>query len=846
MDELKKPNNKAKNSLIPRPPFRKSSRGGSAGQPAPLPPGLRFFPLLGGPLCAVFLLASSHAPGRPAFAAGPPAARPFSPAPVLLAQDDEIDDSDILDIENIKDDELSGEEKDLIEEEGDLDDEDLDEDEEDEDLEDEDLDEDDEEDEDEEEYEDEEDEDEDEEDLEDEDLDEDDEEDEDEEEYEDEEDEDEDEEDEDLEDEDLDEDDEEDEDEEEGEEDDEEDEEEEDLDSDEEAGSEEPPPADLAPPADEDEGDSMSSEDGLGEDESDLAADEDDSGELNLITNIRYLSESDQVVIDCSETVSFQHRTNEQNNQFIIEIFQSKLGRNLHWPYPLKDFNTNFGWIKGDQKDSSTVRILIQLKDGSEFPEAGLSETGRQIIVNFKGGGGRISKSGPEDLDAKQILSAKTLDELMEELYSGRIRFSGAPLSFHVIDAPVEQILRFISEESGINMVIDESVKGKVTLKLEDIPWDQALHTIFKAKDLGYQRDRGSNVITILSMKKIEERNARLQKLARERSLKAPVFVTKIIPIAYADLGDIQSKITPLLTMGAGGGGKDGKGGGKGFDGGRIIPNKQAGTLIVRDTEKKIAEIESLVRVLDEPPKQVMIEARIVDVSENFNKEIGLTWRLSDTLPISINASGLVDFFQGLTGDYSVDKPDKGFGAALNLNGIPFLGDVEANLSIAESEGYARVVSSPKVVTISGKPASLNRTATIYTGVTKTTTQGEGQGAVTTTEPETASIPVSLEVTPTVTSKGSVFLEVNVKRSSPGDGVNIVNVDRDSKTEVLVENGHTVVISGLYEQDESFSNDGIPFLKDIPLLNKIFGGQTNSRSKSELLVFLTPKILDSP
>ena len=779
-----------------------------------------------GAFSALFLFILPFVFSGAAFQPSAAAAAPLSPASpskkprVLLAQDDDIDDSDLLDIDDTSGEDISEEEKDIIEEEldeddEDLDDEDLDEDEEEEDLDDEDLDEDEEE-----------------EDLDDEDLDEDEEE------------EDEEEEDEDLDDEDLDEEEEEDEgeDEEEEEEDEEEEEEDEGEDEDEEEEDEEDEEeedreggldqedldSDGGVPADEEPSEeTVSPADELGA--GDSVSEEGDSEDLNIITNVRYSPEADQVIIDCSRLCSFQDRENEQNSQYIIEILQSRLGRGLHWPYPMKDFNTNFGWMKADQKDPETVRVLIQVKQDGPFPKAGLSENSRQIIVGFEGGASRPSKMGASDLDDRQILPAKTL----EDLYYGNVKFSGSPISFHVIDAPVKQILRFISEESGINMVIDKDVGGTVTLKLEEIPWDQALHIIFKSQSLGYARE--GNVITILPLDKIEKRTERLRQIAQKRQALIP-FVTRVIPIVYAKLADITKKIDPFLTKPPAGG----KGGGQQ---GKIIPNEEGGAIVVIDTQDAIDRIEKLIRFLDQPPKQVMIEARLVEAFENFNESFNLTWSLNETLPLTISAEGIMQLLANISGSYSFENNAAGDGTgSLSLSGIPFIRNVASSLKIAESEGYARVISSPKVVAISGKSATIERNAPILIGSTTITNTGTGN---TTEGVQKEDVKISLKVEPSVTSAGSVFLKVNVERSDPGGEGGAFKIRRSSETEVLVQNGHTVVIGGIYEEDKTFQKQGLPFLSNIPFFGKIFGPQSSNRSKTELLVFLTPKILDA-
>lgn len=569
------------------------------------------------------------------------------------------------------------------------------------------------------------------------------------------------------------------------------------------------------------------------EEDMDSAMEEEDSSEeaLNLITNIRYLAAEDQIIIDCSEPTSYQVRKNPETNQFIIEILQAKLADNLHWPYVLRDFNTNFGLIKADQKDSSTVRIVIQLKEGAEFPESTLTENSDQILIAYgqvlnntivqKDSGARPTS------DPSSILPAKTL----EDLYFSELKFSGFPISFHVIDAPIKQVLRFISEESGLNMVIGESVTGSITLKLENVPWDQALHTIFKVKSLGYTRD--GNVITILPLTEIEERTIKLKEIAdRQKNLSA--FETKAIPVSYGKIDEIANKVKDFSTPAS-----------NVNKGGRIIVHPESNTFIVIDTPAVIKKMEALVSYLDKPPKQVMVEAKIVEVAETFIKNFGLTWGLVGNVPVTINASGILDLIGNISGEYAASSEGV---VGLTLRGLPVIGDINANLNLAENEGYAEVISTPKVVVISGKQASITRDSPILIGKSKTETDTP-VGPSRQSSLESESIAISLDVTPTVTTTGSVFLNVNVNRTEPGPNAGsegeTLKIQRTAQTEVLVKNGQTIVIGGIYEEDTGGGNAGIPFLKDVPVLNWLFNTTTMRKSRTELLVFITPTLLDS-
>ena len=581
---------------------------------------------------------------------------------------------------------------------------------------------------------------------------------------------------------------------------------------------------------------------------------------LNLITNIRYLTEKDQIVIDTSEIASYQERSNSETNQLIIEILQSRLGENLHWPYVLRDFNTDFGLIKADQKDPSTVRVLIQLKEGAGFPKTTLSEEGNQIIIGY----GEIvnneivaeDQTASSDSDMKSILPAKTL----EDLYFGNIEFSGAPVSFHVIDAPIKQVLRFISEESGLNMVIDESVSGTVTLKLEDVPWDQALHTIFKVKSLGYTRD--GNVITVLPLSKIEERTKRLKEISDRQKSLSP-FQTKVIPIMYAKASDIEQKVKDFSTPS-----------GQGLHkGGRIIVHEESNTLVVVDTAESIKKISAMAEFLDKPPQQVAVEAKIVEASKSFARNFGFNWDLVGNFPVNINASGFMDIFgkaltgelfSGVTSSNSFKRQNSGIENNFSVSGLPFIGDLNSTLNLAESDGSVQVLTTSKVVTKSGQSASITKNTPILILSGRNTALGAGTaaggqaagvttGAVNTTgglpgvvqeTTQTQDITLSLQVTPTVTSSGSIAIQLTVNYSTPGGQGGAFKTDRSVITEILAKNGQTLVISGIYEKNETQTSEGVPLLGKIPILGHLFKGKNSNFSESELLMFITPNLVE--
>ena len=573
--------------------------------------------------------------------------------------------------------------------------------------------------------------------------------------------------------------------------------------------------------------------DNINEQEASSVEVDESSDSLNTVSNIRYVAEKDQIVIDTRQTVSYQTRKNVKNNQLIIEILQARLEDNLKWPFILKDFKTSFGMVQADQKTEDGVRVIIQLKEGASQPNVSISESGLQILIAYEDPfekGKNFSKAG-----LKNQLPAKTL----EEFYFSEKEYSGSPISFHVISAPVQQVLKFISEESGLNMVISDKIQGRVSLKLEDVPWDQALDTIFKVQNLGYTRD--GNVIIVAPLEEIEKRDKKLRDIAKTRGPFIP-FKTEVVPVAYGKLSEIKTKVQSFLTGANSSTSAQGVPGGDERKG-EIIIHEETNAFIIVDTQDRIDKIKKLVRYLDEPPRQVMIEAQIVEAEETFVRNMGLNWQINNSLPVNISAGGFLDFFKGnYSGDLRFQKTSDSGGFSLNLSQIPFIGDIGTTLNLAEKEGFVRVVSSPKIVAISGKKASIKRNSPILRPTTTTVTaEGNSQQ-----QTESVDVVISLDVEPVITSQESVFLKVNIKRDNPSASGGSDLTAREANTEVLIKDGHTVVIGGIYQHDESSDEGGIPFLSKVPLVKWLFGSIASSKSKNELLIFLTPKIMKTP
>ena len=269
-----------------------------------------------------------------------------------------------------------------------------------------------------------------------------------------------------------------------------------------------------------------------------------------------------------------------------------------------------------------------------------------------------------------------------------------------------------------------------------------------------------------------------------------------------------------------------------------------------------------MAKFLDKPPQQVMVEAKIVEVTKSFARNFGFNWSLRGDLPVRINASGLLDFFSsafdGLNGTYSLST-ESGQSNSFSMNGLPFIGDVNATLNLAQNDGSVQVLSTSKVLTKSGQSASITKNTPILIPATRTTAQGAEAGA---TAPQdggagvalggtvaqetfqTQDVQLSLQVTPIVTSSGSISLNVNMNLSNPGGQGGAFKTDRTAQTDVLTKNGQTVVISGVYQKDEVQTNEGLPWLGKIPFIGWLFKNVSTNFTESEMLMFLTPTLID--
>ncbi len=414
----------------------------------------------------------------------------------------------------------------------------------------------------------------------------------------------------------------------------------------------------------------------------------------------------------------------------------------------------------------------------------------------------------------------------------GPERFTGKRISLDFQDAEISSVLRLIADVSGLNMVVGEAVKSKVTLKLLNVPWDQALDLILKLNNLGQIRE--GNILWIDTLANITRLRDDAAK-AKESTLKAEELVTRIIYLNYSDAAksiDVaKSSLSPR---------------------GEIKVDSRTNALVVRDIQDNVARVERIIHDLDQRTPQVQIEARIVQASKNFARGLGIQWGLSSIargnigsspLTVNVGASGVAVGSQA--NDFFVNLPASAAGVTVPGSTIGLLvgrlmgttGTLDLRLSAGEALGQTKIISAPKIITLDNKPAKLEQGSQVPFQTTSL------QGTQTTFVDAT----LALNVTPHVIPHAStVRLEIKVTKNSVGASVSNAGPTIDKKeatTEILLRDGETTVLGGIFEENRSDSTQGVPWFNRIPFLGWLFKNEGVSVNQTELLVFVTPTIV---
>lgn len=542
------------------------------------------------------------------------------------------------------------------------------------------------------------------------------------------------------------------------------------------------------------------------------------TGSPATITDLQFRANDSggTIVVKADRPLNYTTRTNSDMQQFVIEVENAILPDRLKRSLNTRDIKGSIGAVDAYQNPGSNVaRFVIQLRPGVSEPA--VQAEGSSLLIVANGSGGGMSSASTSAGVEERILPSEDLSGFL----ANNTQFYGKKISIETNNMDVRDALNFITEESGVNMVLAEEVRGPINLKLRQVPWDQALVVIMKAKKLGYVRQ--GNVLRIAPLTDLKAEEDDATKLAQSRRTIEPLRV-RMFPVSYARVDDLEKKIKEFLG-----------------ERGKVIGDTRTNALVVTDIEENLERAAKLISSLDTQPPQVLIEGRLVEALETFTRSLGVNWGASGA-PIQLGSTsrGPVNLRPGF--NVSSGAGPGNFNFNLSVGTLDVFGTLTAALSLAQSEGKTKVISAPRIMTMTNEPAVINQTTEVPI---KTVTQN--QNGTSTETFQFKPLTLKLEVTPQVTADGSVIMKVNVNRQfgsfAAGNAEALSVNSREANTRVLVKNGQTAVIGGIFQSDATEGESGVPWLKDLPFLGGLFRNNEVNRQKSELLVFVTPRII---
>lgn len=418
------------------------------------------------------------------------------------------------------------------------------------------------------------------------------------------------------------------------------------------------------------------------------------------------------------------------------------------------------------------------------------------------------------------------------------LRYTGEIISMKFKDADLRDVILYLGHFAGLNVVFDPEVRGTVTCDLQDVPWDQTLDIILKLNKMGKTIE--GNVLRIAPMAVLTREDQEQRKLEESKELAGPILV-KVFDLSYAKAADVESLLRTKISQR-----------------GEIIVDERTNTLIISDVVDRIDTLEKLIAVFDTPTPQVSIEARIVEATSTFVRNLGIQWgfrgimdplhgnQTSLKFPSDITVDGAL-IPQGLStrgiggplGGYAINLPAPAFNTAIGLSFGSIMDTFRLDMAISalETSGQGQIISSPTITTQNNKQAEIiqGRQIPVQTVANFTTTTRFVNAAL------------ELRATPQITAEGTIIMDIEI-RNNAADFANLVNgippiTTQSATTTVMVRDGGTTVIGGIYRTEDSITRERVPFLHKIPILGGLFKNFARTRQKRELIIFITPRII---
>jgi type IV pilus assembly protein PilQ len=545
----------------------------------------------------------------------------------------------------------------------------------------------------------------------------------------------------------------------------------------------------------------------------------------NYISALNFTPKNDSLQVITYSSLPFEV-TPGQDGDFKLTFRKVQFQESLLKKYDVSKLGSSIEYVTAFNDTSGNAYLLFA---GAQNPALSVLRKGDEthILIKGKAASAASSSSASTSIPTMQDADTEETSEIqkLNTLFPGMMdRYTGEKFSIDLQDADVEHVLRLIAEVGQFNLVLDDDVSGKISLKLEDIPWDQALDLVLLQR--GLDKVYKGNIMRIATVTKLEAERAQQQK-AREAAIQARASMENLAPlkteymqINYNTAAEFEGKVKAMLT-------------GRGS----VSSDPRTNILIVTDTEDTLKRIDSFIKKLDRAERQVMIEARLVYATDEFQRSLGVQW--GQNTKYSRGEDG-ADGKQwggrlGLNAGWQAVNPVPGFTIGGKIG--KFFGEdlfsLDAALQLGEAKSLVKTISSPRILTLN------NNRAEIQQG-TKLATSTESESGGTTTEYEEAVLKIS--VLPQITPDNKLILDLEISDDSPKADNRDIDT-KQTKTKMMVSDRETIVIGGVQKSTETSAVNQIPGLGEVPGLGWLFKNTNDMKTKAELLIFIQPRIL---
>ncbi len=590
------------------------------------------------------------------------------------------------------------------------------------------------------------------------------------------------------------------------------------------------------------------------------------------IQSVQYQSnqQGGTVSIQGDKPLQFTTRLNSSTNQLVVEVQNSTIPSRLKKPLNTKDMASSIGSVDIYQKENSQItRFVIQLRPHSTEPL--VQPEGNSLLVIGSANADYIAEQkvnaekkneedkftpqeGFTDLSSDGVMSSQSLEEFLV----GNNKFYGKKISIEISNIDIKEAIKFIAEESGVNLLMDEGLEGKISLKLRQVPWDQALVLILKAKKLGYIRQ--GNVLRIATLDNLQNEESQAYRLLETRRSNEPLIVKRFF-VSYANLKDLELKIKDFISataavnnanpIGSGSVGTNAasaaiaNGGQTGSNQansavsavpsttqrGRVLSDERTGSLIVTDTPDNMAKIEKLIAALDTQPKQIVVESKIISATDGFTRSLGVVWGSSGSA--TTNNSARLGINNGVSGV---------FDSTFTWGNLDVIGNLDARIALGELQKKVRILNTQRTTVISGGTAKIQAESNLNIPIVQTNTQSNT--AIGTSGFTTVKFGLTGDITPQASNENTISADIKLVQVKIDDPKTGSTTNEGIGGKVVTRNGQTVVVQANFQSNNTTDESGVPGLRDIPVLGILFKGKTDIVSKTETMLFSTMTILE--